>query len=200
MKRIVLVPLLIVIAFSLSGCLVQDDSTSLTIPDEGEKQIEAEDLAVKFFEYNQVDTTSEEINYDADDIIGLFKEKTSGESVTIDPIIGPNYDKNYSRLEDELKEQQTLFKSQDDYNYKLLFEDPDGNTSYYIFEDDGDYTNYTGTFEAAFRVFEEINGIRVLTDNGIIKFEVDYDVSGGPLINHVLIDYRELGSDLPSDN
>lgn len=194
MKRISAILLLLMTAFLLSGCLVTSSSTSLSVENEREKEVKAEEVTVDFFTHNQVDTTSNDINYSADKLIDLFKEKNTGNSVTIDPIIGPKYDKSYDKLKEELNTQETLFEAQQEYNYKLLFKNPEGEKSYKVLASQGDYTNYTGTYDAVFQVFEEIDGKRILTDNGIITFEVDYQGTEEPLINHVLVDYRELGS------
>jgi hypothetical protein len=105
----------------------------------------------------------------------------------------PKHGKSYSELERELNRQKTLFEAQSEYDYKLSFEDENGNNSYGIHLGTGTYTKRTVTYDVTFQVFEEVEGERLLTDNGVITFELEY-INKTWKIAHLVLDYRELGS------
>lgn len=199
-RRLIIISLFLLISVSFSGCLLVDNSTSLTMEDKEEIKINARELTNNFFQYNQYDSTKSNSEYKVEKLINLFKEKRSGKVVTIDPIIGPKYDKGYAKLEKELQAQESLFEDQEKYNYKLLFKNKKGNKSYKIFLNEGQYTSNTATYDVLFQVFEEVNGNRFLTDNGVITFELEYEGNNKWLINHLIIDYRDLGAIKLNDN
>jgi uncharacterized membrane protein len=81
-----IVILLLIVSIGVSGCLVVDNSTVFTSEDKAQTKIEAEELTHDFFSYNEYDSTSSNPGYEPDELISMFKETTSGDVVTIDPI------------------------------------------------------------------------------------------------------------------
>ena len=190
-KQLTLLSSLLIIALIFSGCLIVDRSVSLSQEDEEEIKIEAADLTDEFFRYNEYDSTAEDPGYRAEKLINMLKE-TRGNILTINPIIGGRYDKSYDKLVTEIKNQEAIFAAQADYNYKLVFEKPNGEKSYVSYLEEGDYARNSAVYDVAFQVFEEIEGERVLTDNGLATFELTYENQKW-LISHLTIDYRSLG-------
>ncbi len=192
-NKIILLVLLIMISTVITGCLVSDDSTT-TMDNQQVEEIDAEVNGVidDFFKYNQYDPANEEYSdYNVERLLALFNEDNNGAVVGINPIIGSVYEKSLKTLKNELEEQKSLFKAQN--NYKLLFEDSEGNPTYHIFRDKRP-GSHAAVYYAKFKVFEEFEGKRLLTDNGMIIFELVREAKVGWVIDYMKIDFMELGT------
>ncbi len=190
-NKLILASMVLLISVFLSGCLLVDNSQSLTVEDEEEIKIDATKLTEDFFSYNEYDSTADNSGYQPEKLIEMIKEQR-GSVLTINPIIGYQYNKSYTNLVEEIRNQTSIFAAQKEYDYKLLFENRKGNDAYKLLLNEGNYTDHTATYEVLFQVFEEVEGKRLLTDNGIITFELIYE-NGSWFINHLTIDYRKLG-------
>ncbi len=189
-KKIAVFSILVFVAINMSGCLVFDNSTNMLPDDEVEEiKIKAANITEDFFEYNEYDPSNDK-TFNVQGLIDLFVQDANNVVLKIDPILGSSYEKTFEELKSELLEQNNIFERQE--NYKLVFEDNQGNKSYKANFEEGIYSNYTYTYSVLFQVFEEIEGRRIITDNGIITFELDYKNKKW-LINHMKIDYRGLG-------
>ncbi|GAB6099429.1 hypothetical protein JCM16358_13080 [Halanaerocella petrolearia] len=193
LKKSVVLSILISISILFTGCLVMDESTDIGTDDEKKIKLKAKNITANFFSYNEYDSTADNPGYNAEELINLLEDRGKSDILTIDPIIGSDYDKSYDKLAQEVRDQKTIFKAQVDHNYKLLFEQPTGEPSYKGNYNSGDYTSTTAVYDVAFQVFEEYNGKRLLTDNGTITFELAVNEDNKWKINYMTINYKELG-------
>lgn len=202
-KKFIIISTLLIITISLSGCLVKDDSqTIMGAEEKTEIKDKAREITTDFFKYNSYDQSSDS-NYNAQELIDIFKQDVTGDIVTIDPIIGGQYGKSLETLKKELNNKETLFEAFEaqlnneklNYNsYKLTF---DSKT---VFQNT-DIGEYTTRYNVQFQVFESINGQKVptpegvpdgVTDNGVMTFELVNEVDGWK-VKWIKIDFREIG-------
>ncbi|WP_018248134.1 hypothetical protein [Orenia marismortui] len=114
MKKLSILGLLLILAISLSGCLVRDASSNHTLSNE---EIAAESLInlEYFFRYNEFYKRKDKDDYGLEvaDIMELFNDRKYDEAVvTISDHTGAKQRKDYDTLETELYEQKYLFGNQ----------------------------------------------------------------------------------------
>ena len=197
MRRYAVTILIVMVAFSLTGCLVADNSTTFMSEKEDEEiEIQSSDLAEKFLIYNSYASGDE---YPYLKLVELFNQENLGTVVTLDYVSGGSTDKQLTDLyepgvqEDkgELVEQNTIFGEQPD-SYKLFF-------YYNIDENSFDVEQYTSHYRIKFVVREqtEINGNQmsesIVTDNGYINFTLTQKIEGWK-IDNMKIDFKEPGT------